>query len=151
MNRVWLNIWGGISFWLIAVATWLFGSLDALFWGAVFMAVIDLITGVIGALKSGEFDSKVFKTGLLKKIGCLIAVTAVYRLDVIAPSLSKVVPAFAGWEEPFRDICLGSFLFNDFMSIFENLGKWGVQLPDFLTNRLARLKSEKMANSTKKS
>ena len=130
---------------MMSFMSWLFGPFDALLVGCAFFAVVDVLTGIVGALSTGSYDSSKFS--LKKKAGIAIVVAVLYRCDMMAPVLSNTIPAFANWFAPLRDICLGYFIINDILSIFENLGEWGLDLPKFITSKLARLK-EKMDEET---
>lgn len=130
----------GIFF--ITGLTWLFGDLDKLFWTAVFMMIVDVVTGVATAWKNEEWESKKFRSGLWKKSGTLLAIAVIYRIDNIAPELSDLLPFFGQWETPLRDLLISAFIIGDVGSIFENLGKWGVPLPALITKHLKQLHSQ---------
>lgn len=127
---------------LMSGLTWLFGDLDTLFWTAVFMMVVDVITGVATAWKNNEWESHRFRAGLWKKAGTLLAIAVVYRIDYIAPELGKVFPLFNHWETPLRDILISGFIVGDVGSIFENLGEWGVPIPAVISSHLKQLQSK---------
>ena len=125
---------------IMSICSWLWGPFDALLVGCAFFAVVDVATGIFGALCQGTYNSSKFS--LNKKIGMAVAIAVIYRCDALAPVLRTTVPAFAHWLSPLRDLCLAYFIINDILSIFENLGEWGLELPDFITSRLEHLKDE---------
>ena len=127
---------------LMGGLTWLFGDLDTLFWTAVFMMAVDVITGVVTAWENNEWESKKFRSGLWKKSGTLLAIAVIYRIDKIAPELTDIIPAFQSWQTPLRDLLISAFIIGDVGSIFENLGKWGVPLPSIITGHLKQLQDK---------
>ena len=120
--------------------SYFWGPLDSLLIGLFFFAVVDLITGMGGALLNGTYSAEKFT--LRKKIGIAIAVAVIYRVDQLFPTLQDVVPAFESWMQPLRDTCISFFIVNEIISIFENLGDWGIHLPKFITDRIEKLKQQ---------
>lgn len=139
-NNIASNIINGIGIFLTSVMSWLWGPLDGLIAGILFFAAVDVITGMVGAMINGTYNSSKFT--LKKKIGIAIAIAVLYRVDMIVPTLSKYIPALADWAAPLRDICIATFIVNDITSIFENLSEWGVPIPKVITDRLAQLKEK---------
>ena len=138
MNRRVGKILATIGLAGINAISYFWGPQDGLLIGLFFFGVTDMVTGMGGALINGTYDASKFT--LKKKIGIAIAVAVIYRIDQLFPTLQDVVPVFAMWEQPLRDTVLAFFIVNEVASIFENLGAWGVDLPQWIKDRLARLK-----------
>ena len=124
-----LNFLGGF---LVASATWAFGKIDDLIYALLFFLIADWITGMTAAWMNGELSSKEGRRGITKKVGTLFLVIVVYQAD-------KIVPDIAGWEAPLRDVTISALIVNDFISVIENLGKWGVPIPEVIKKRLEQL------------
>ena len=141
-ERLVLNLLLGIGTTFLGVCSWLFGPLNTLFYGFLFFMFIDIFTGVGSALKNGEFTSSKMRVGLWKKAGTLTMLAVIYRIDELIPAFGHLSPSLQAWQEPMRDIFLAMFMINDVASIIENLGEWGVPLPDFLIKKLKQLKQK---------
>jgi len=115
------------------MATWAVGELDKLFYGLLFFLIADWITGMVAAWLNGTLSSKEGMKGIIKKVGTLLLVIVCFQAD-------KIIPAVAGWEAPLRDITIGALIVNDFISVIENLGEWGVPIPKVIAERLSQLK-----------
>ena len=118
---------------IISATGWAFGVLDELFYGLIFFLIADWITGMGAAWINGELSSTEGRRGITKKVGTLLLVIVVYQAD-------KIVPAISGWETPLRDITISALIVNDFVSIIENLGEWGVPIPEVVAQRLKQLR-----------
>lgn len=125
---------------IIDISAWLWGPVDALFVGYLFFAGVDVITGMVAAYGQGVYDSSKFS--LKKKIGVLVAVAVLYRLDIIIPSLGEHIDFFDHWVDPLRNFALACYITNDVASIFENLGHWGVPIPAIISRHLKQLQSK---------
>jgi len=130
MTKWTFNFIGGI---IVTMATWAVGELDKLFYGLLFFLIADWITGMVAAWLNGTLSSKEGMKGIIKKVGTLLLVIVCFQAD-------KIIPAVAGWEAPLRDITIGALIVNDFISVIENLGEWGVPIPKVIAERLSQLK-----------
>ena len=143
MNRTVGKVLATIGLAGINAISYFWGPQDGLLIGLFFFGVTDMITGMGGALINGTYDASKFT--IKKKIGIAIAVSVIYRIDQLFPTLQDVMPVFSTWEQPLRDTVIAFFIVNEVASIFENLGEWDVDLPQWIIDRLARLK-EKIVN-----
>jgi toxin secretion/phage lysis holin len=82
---------------------------------------------------NGELSSKEGRRGITKKVGMIFLVIVVYQAD-------KIIPNISGWEAPLRDVTISALIVNDFISIIENLGEWGVPIPEAIKKRLEQLR-----------
>lgn len=112
------------------------GGFDVLI--AVFGAVIciDTLSGMLKAWNLGEYNSKQFREGLIKKFGYIIGVLLVVQLDLM---IRKVV---GGTSIAFRDATLTFFIINEALSVIENLGGMGVQFPATFANTIKALRDK---------
>lgn len=112
------------------------GGFDVLI--TVFGAVIciDTLSGMLKAWNLGEYNSKQFRTGLMKKFGYIIGVLLVVQLDLM---IRKVV---GGTSIVFRDATITFFIINEALSVIENLGGMGVEFPKALTNTIKALRDK---------
>ena len=105
----------------------------------VFFLIGDYITGMVAAALNGKLASQQGIKGIVKKVGSILLVIVVYQAD-------KAVPAISGWETPLRDITISALIVNDFISVIENLGEWGVPIPRVIRERLAQLREKTEAD-----
>ena len=140
MKEKWLlNFIGAVQVVALSVLTWLFGTLNAIFYSVLFLMLVDVNPACLSAVRNNDFSSSKMRSGLWKKVGTLLMITIVYRVDTLIPEFSGVVPVFNEWQTPMRDIFLGMFLVNDLVSITENLTEWGVPIPEIITQKLAQV------------
>ena len=125
--------WGAV----VSTTMWAFGELDKLFYGLIFFLITDWFTGMAAAWLNGELSSREGMKGIIKKVGTLLLVIVVYQAD-------KIIPEIAGWEAPLRDVTISALIVNDFISVIENLGEWGVPIPKVIAERLAQLKGKEV-------
>lgn len=119
---------------VVASATWAFGKIDDLIYALLFFLIADWVTGMTAAWMNGELSSKEGRRGITKKVGMIFLVIVVYQAD-------KIIPNISGWEAPLRDVTISALIVNDFISIIENLGEWGVPIPEVVKKRLEQLRN----------
>ena len=95
--------------------------------------IIDYITGIMAALSRGEkINSEIGFRGIAKKVGQWLLVVIGYIVDVMIEYAGHAI------SEEFTipiivSVCVASWLvFNEVISILENLKTVGVPLPKFL-------------------
>lgn len=115
-----------------AIFGYLFGGFDALLGAFMMILIIDTCTGMLKAWLKGEYSSKKFREGFVKKIGYMIAI-------ILAVQIDKLI----GNAGTSRTALLFAFSANESASIIENLGLMGVPIPDFLSESIACLKKKK--------
>lgn len=123
-----------------AIATYLNVLLVPLIVMLVVM-VIDYGTGMAEAYISHTLNSCIGVTGILKKIGYIIAVT----VGIVADYLISSALVNCGINIPIN-CCIGMivtvwFIINELISILENLSEIGTPLPKFLISIVKRLKT----------
>ncbi len=131
-----------------------FAFLTAL-WGwlgwAVFILVIamvtDYITGSMAANANGEWSSEIARAGLRHKLGIIIAVGVAAFADLgvkVALQATDAIPFMKEfeWPQAFTLIVTLWYMFTEFGSILENIGKLGAPIPPFLKKCIAVLKAK---------
>ncbi len=102
-----------------------FGGFDAGFAALGVIMGIDYLTGVIVAgifkksphTETGGLESRTGLKGLIRKFVMLLIVAAAYRIDIVAGS------AFV------RDSLIIAFIANETISVMENAGLMGIEIP----------------------
>ena len=107
----------------------------------IVVMVIDYFTGMAEAYISHTLNSRIGVTGILKKIGYIIAVT----VGIVADYLISSALVNCGVDIPIN-CCIGMvvtvwFIINELISILENLSEIGTPLPKFLISIVKRLKT----------
>ena len=115
----------------------IFGGWDAALATLLIFMCIDFATGMITAAlgrskksKSGGMSSKVGWTGLAKKFSVLMLIVVAVRIDILLNS------------NYVRDTVCIAFCCNELISILENAGLMGIELPDGLKNAIDLLQKK---------
>ena len=98
--------------------------------GLVCLAIVfDIITGVVGAKASGtKISSKKANQGFWKKVGLLMALFFGMFLDFFIPTALAVVELSIPFKLPFGLIIGCYIVFNEGVSICENIDKINPQI-----------------------
>lgn len=107
----------------------------ALSWLIVFYAsikTIDMLSGVLKALKKKDYRSRKMRDGLIRWVAELIAITFVLILDM-----------FLGFKYALIGVTVSLFIYKEAGSIVENLGECGVTLPSIISEKLEVLNTNK--------
>lgn len=121
-----------------AVITTLFGGWDTGLATLVLFMTVDYVTGLIVAgvfqnsnkTENGALESKAGWKGLCRKGTTLLIVLVSCRLDLMLGS------------NYIRDAVIIGFVFNESISILENVGLMGVDLPQVLVKAIDILKNK---------
>lgn len=105
---------GGVCGGLISFA---FGDASSLLWWLVIFVIVDYVTGTVGALRTGEWESRVAGFGVTKKVLYFGIVALAHGLDQTFAPLLRV--------EILRDIVICAYAAGEFGSIIENLERCG--------------------------
>lgn len=106
------------------------GGLDSLIISLLIFIVIDYITGILKAIYNKQLSSEIGYKGIIKKICILLFV----GIAVILENNLKI-PAV-------REIVIMFFISNEGISIMENIGAMGVELPKKIKDILLQLKEK---------
>lgn len=129
-----LSVFGALG----AVITTLFGGWDTGLATLVLFMTVDYVTGLIVAgvfqnsnkTANGALESKAGWKGLCRKGTTLLIVLVACRLDLMLGS------------NYIRDAVIIGFVFNESISILENVGLMGVDLPPVLVKAIDVLKNK---------
>lgn len=116
---------------VVATFIYLIGGCDKLFINLCIFVLVDYITGVMSAYKNKKLNSKIGIIGIMKKFCYFLAV-------IIGTSLDHVL----GTDNISRNLIIYMLIANDGISILENLGKFGIKLPNKIKSSLLELKGE---------
>lgn len=113
------------------ILTYIFGGWDTALIVLVAMMALDYITGLTAATINKKLNSNIGFKGLLRK-GLIATVL------IVAVLLDRLLNE-GTWV--FRTLVCYFYIANEGLSILENVGKCGVDLPDKLVDSLEQLKS----------
>lgn len=114
-----------------AVCGYFFGGLDIMLQVFCIILILDTLSGMAKGFLNGTYESKLFRTGLLKKSGYMLAIILAVQLDKILGDIGAL-----------RGALLFCFIANEGTSIIENLGEMGVPIPEQVVNAIAVLKNK---------
>lgn len=132
-----VSVIGGVA---VGATSWLVGGYDYLLSVFATIIIIDTLTGMLKAWNQGEYNSKLFRAGLVKKGGYIIGVMLVVQIDVLLKN--------SGFAVACRDATITLFTINEALSVLENLGGMGVEFPAFIQNSLKSLRSKTDTNDS---
>ena len=125
------NIFKAISAILGAILGYLFGGWSALLGILLAFVIADYITGIISAWINGMLSSEIGFKGIAKKILIFVVVAIAHLADMAL-----------GVESLFMNAAIFFYIANELLSILENIGETGVQLPGILEKAIALLKEK---------
>lgn len=110
---------------------YLFGGLDILLNAFVITLIVDTLSGMMKSYIAGTYSSRLFRKGLSKKCGYMLAVILAVQLDKLT-----------GDTGALRGAMILFSLANEGTSIIENLGEVGIPFPAPIVNAIAALKKK---------
>lgn len=111
-------------------AVGLFGGWDKALQTLIFFMVMDFVLGTLAAMKNGELSSKTAFWGGVNKLIVLCLVAVGVMLDGVLPL-----------REPYcRTAVICFYIGREGLSLLENYGKLGGEMPEFLRRLLAQMK-----------
>lgn len=130
-----------------SILSYFIGDMTPALYALLMFMCIDYLTGIINAIvfhksnktNSGAYDSKIGFKGLIRKCGIILMIIIAFQLDKIL-----------GFNY-VKDGVTFAFLFNELVSIIENLGLMGVKIPDIIKNVLNVLKEKGEVSNAKNS
>ena len=107
------------------------GGMDKMIYALIALMILDYITGMIAAFKTGQWDSSTGFVGLAKKAVVLAVVALCNTVDTAMDT------------HALRQMAICAYALNEAGSIVENVDRagWGEHIPAFIRNALARLQS----------
>ncbi len=119
---------------------------------AVLLAVmvLDYISGMIAAIRTGTLDSRIGLMGILKKISYLLIVAVGMVLDYLIQMLGGEFGLSLEGTYFIGLVVIIWLIINECISILENTAEMGAPVPPFVQKLLERLKrhTEEIAGET---
>lgn len=114
-----------------AAASYFFGGWSALLSILLTFVVVDYVTGFIASGIEGKLSSAVGLRGIAKKVFIFVMVAVAHLVDTTI-----------GDQHFLRDATIFFYLSNELLSIIENVGRAGLQIPDVIVNAVQILKGK---------
>lgn len=107
------------------------GGMDKMIYALIALMILDYVTGIIAACRTGQWDSSTGFVGLAKKAVILGVVALCNTVDTAMDT------------HTLRQMAICAYDLNEAGSIVENIDRagWGEHIPGFIRNALARLQS----------
>lgn len=107
------------------------GGMDKMIYALIALMILDYVTGIIAACRTGKWDSSTGFVGLAKKAVILGVVALCNTVDTAMDT------------HTLRQMAICAYALNEAGSIVENIDRvgWGKHIPSFIRNALARLQS----------
>lgn len=107
------------------------GGMDKMIYALIALMILDYVTGIIAACRTGQWDSSTGFVGLAKKAVILGVVALCNTIDTAMDT------------HTLRQMAICAYALNEAGSIVENIDRagWGEHIPAFIRNALARLQS----------
>lgn len=121
---------------IMGFVSYFMGGLDTLLSVFATILIVDTATGMLKAWNNGNYESKEFRKGFIKKSGYLLGI-------IMAVQIDKLI----GDNGALRSAVLTFFIANESFSILENLGEMGVHFPKVFSNAIKSLNGEEKENS----
>lgn len=108
------------------------GGMDSMIYALIALSIVDYITGMFTAFKTGQWDSSTGFRGILKKF-VIFAVVALCNCIDTAMNMHIL-----------RQMAICAYALNEAGSIIENIDRagYGQYIPDVIRNALARLSEQ---------
>ena len=115
------------------------GGMDSMIYALIALCIVDYITGMFTAFKTGQWDSSTGFRGILKKF-IIFAVVALCNCIDTAMGMHIL-----------RQMAICAYALNEAGSIIENIDRagYGQYIPDVIRNALARLNEQAEKGSLK--
>ena len=108
----------------------LIGGWDMILEILLIVMTLDYITGVVSAFKQKTVSSNEGYMGLVKKGGIFVIIILAAQMDRMTGNDNHI----------FRNCTALFFVANDALSVLENVGELGIELPAFLRSALIKLR-----------
>lgn len=117
----------------------------------IMLMIVDYISGLLASKKEGiehpgdknyGWNSKKGIIGIYKKVGYILTVFVGFCIDYIIRRLFIEIGGEFETNTFFGTLIIIWIMINELISILENIGRVGVEVPDFLKKILTELKDE---------
>lgn len=114
------------------------------------LMIIDYISGMLAAKKEAfenpgdsryGWSSRRSILGIYKKLGYMLTILVAVSIDYLIFKFAKEIGLDLGSNTIFGLLVTVWFIINELISILENVGRMGTELPDFLKKVLSELKN----------
>lgn len=139
---------------LSVMGAWISNKLGLLFPALgllMVLMIIDYISGMLAAKKEAlenpgdsryGWSSKRSILGIYKKLGYMLTILVAVSIDYLIFKFTKEIGLEFGSNTIFGLLVTVWFIINELISILENVGRMGTELPDFLKKVLSELKND---------
>lgn len=139
---------------IVAAGTWIGEKLSLLIpmlEVLTLLMIIDYVSGMLAAKKEAieypdkkEFgwNSKKSRLGIYKKVGYMMSIFAAVGTDYFIYRFSDELHLKFNKSTMFSLLVTIWFILNELLSILENAGRMGVELPEFMKKVLSELKKD---------
>lgn len=124
------NILNFVTGTLATTLVYFLGGWDVSLQVLILVVVLDYITGLCKAIYNKKINSAVGAKGIVKKVGYFVVVAVAVLVDRIAGNTGAI-----------RTLVIYFFVANEGISILENWGGMGLNLPQKLVDTLEQLRS----------
>ena len=108
------------------------------------LMIIDYISGMLAAKKEA-FENPALEreayVGIYKKVGYMLTILVAISIDYLIFKFAEEIGLDFGSNTIFGLLVTVWFIINELISILENVGRMGAELPDFLKKALSELKN----------
>lgn len=117
----------------------------------ILMMIADQFSGMLASKREAldhpddsnyGWSSAKWRKGIYKKFGYILTVCVAMMVDFIIFKCAAQMGITAKADTMFGLLCTIWFILNELLSIMENAGRMGAQLPEFLVKVLAVLKNK---------
>lgn len=132
------NIGNGIKAALAAAGgfiSYLLGGWSHLLGVLLFFVIVDYVSGIVAAAVNGELSSQIGAKGIAKKVFIFVLVAVANMVDMSIGNGSIV-----------RDATIFFYLANELLSLIENIGRIGLDIPEPLQRAVSVLKGRSGTN-----
>lgn len=139
---------------IVLAGTWIsnkFGLLLPSMALLLVLMIMDYISGMLAAKKEAlehkndkkyGWSSKKSILGIYKKVGYMLTIVVALCMDYLIYKFASEIGVKYNSSTFFGLLVTIWFVINEIISVLENVGRMGTELPDFLKNVLAELKSD---------
>lgn len=137
-----------------AAIAWISAQLGILFWVMCVLAgmmVVDYITGMLASKREAlehpddpryGWNSKKGAIGIIKKVGYLCVIAVGMAVDFVILKVSGTIGIQINTGAFFGLLVAVWYLLNELLSIIENAGRMGADVPEWLLKYIAVLKGK---------
>lgn len=147
-----------VTIWAAGIASacsaWLFAKLGVLLYIILLLSaamLIDYFTGMLASRKEAidhpenpeyGWNSGKGAKGIIKKVGYLCVIAVAMMVDYIILNVAAEIGVETELKAFFGILVTVWYLLNEILSIFENAGRMGAPVPDWLKKYIAVLKDK---------